>query len=85
MAAVACGDTLFQVIENTKFDPSLGVDLEAGFELGIIGMYQGGQRKLVIPRELGYVEREQTAEISAGSILIFDVTVDSVFAVEARN
>lgn len=141
VAAVACGDTPFQVIENTEFDPSLEVDLEAmerlpsgvyiqdlvigtgntvfassevtvtyqgyisdgsqfgdgqfnfvlgtssvipGFELGIIGMYQGGQRKLVIPPELGYAEEEQTG-IPAGSILIFDVTVDSVFTVDAPN
>jgi FKBP-type peptidyl-prolyl cis-trans isomerase len=141
VAAAACSDTPFQVIEETQFDPSLGVDLDSmellpsgvyiqdivigpgntvltnsevavtydgyvsdgsrfgegqfnfvlgtasvipGFELGVLGMNQGGERKIVIPPSLGYAEEEQTG-IPAGSILIFDVIVDSIFGVEPPN
>ena len=44
-----------------------------GFEIGIIGMNEGGTRKIIIPPELGYGDEDQTG-IPAGSILISDVT-----------
>ena len=55
-----------------------GSEVPAGFEIGVIGMNQGGERKMVVPPELGYGDEVQTG-IPAGSVLIFDVVVDSVF------
>jgi FKBP-type peptidyl-prolyl cis-trans isomerase len=49
----------------------------AGFEQGVLGMRERGRRKIIIPPDLGYGEQDQDA-IPAGSVLIFDVTVDSV-------
>lgn len=52
----------------------------AGFELGVFGMRAGGQRRLIIPPELGYADAEQPT-IPAGSVLIFDVelcTLDGI-------
>lgn len=48
-----------------------------GFELGVIGMKEGGQRLLVIPPDLGYGNQEQRV-IPAGSVLIFKVTAEDV-------
>jgi hypothetical protein len=52
-----------------------------GFELGIVGMNQGGTRRLIIPPDLGYGEEDQGG-IPAGSVLIFDVEVLEVFGEE---
>lgn len=43
-----------------------------GFEIGILGMNQGGIRRIIIPPSLGYGDENQTG-IPAGSVLIFDV------------
>ncbi|MEM7416957.1 MAG: FKBP-type peptidyl-prolyl cis-trans isomerase [Gemmatimonadota bacterium] len=48
-----------------------------GFEQGIVGMVERGQRRIIIPPDLGYADQDQNA-IPAGSVLIFDVAVDSV-------
>ncbi len=49
----------------------------AGYSIGVIGMQQGGERKIVIPPDLAYADSEQNG-IPAGSVLIFDVTMDSI-------
>jgi FKBP-type peptidyl-prolyl cis-trans isomerase FkpA len=49
----------------------------AGFEQGVLGMRERGRRKIIIPPDLGYGEQDQDA-IPAGSVLIFDITVDSI-------
>ena len=48
-----------------------------GFEQGVLGMFEKGTRKVVIPPELGYGDQDQNA-IPAGSVLVFDITVDSI-------
>lgn len=48
-----------------------------GFELGVFGMRVGGVRRIIIPPALGYADQEQEA-IPAGSVLIFEVTLDSL-------
>ncbi len=48
-----------------------------GFEEGLLGMLVGGMRRIIIPPELGYGSQPRTS-IPAGSILVFDITVDSV-------
>lgn len=49
----------------------------AGFEEGVFGMKVGGVRRIIIPPELGYGDAEQDA-IPAGSVLVFQITVDSM-------
>lgn len=49
----------------------------AGFEQGVLGMRENGTRRVIIPPDLGYGNQDQNA-IPAGSVLIFDITVDSV-------
>ena len=48
-----------------------------GFEQGVLGMQERGTRRVIIPPDLGYGNQDQDA-IPAGSVLIFDLTVDSV-------
>ena len=43
-----------------------------GWDLGLMGMKEGGKRKLFVPAELGYGEREKP-RIPANSNLIFEV------------
>ena len=145
LVGAACGDdgptnVDFEVIEETTFDPSLSIDLDAmtrtstgvywedlvvgagtpatfgttplvtytlwlsdgsevqagtfsflmgnnrviaGFEDGIVNTRTGGTRKMVIPPNRGYGAAPQTDSVGnviipAGSVLIFEVTVDSI-------
>ena len=140
IALAACGDdttgveVVFEVIEETTFAPSLGVDLETmertgtgvyykdlvvgagepafygttptvtftgwltdgsefdtgtfsffmgnnqvilGFEDGLLGTREGGTRLMVIPPNRGYGGQDLPG-IPAGSVLVFEVTVDAV-------
>jgi FKBP-type peptidyl-prolyl cis-trans isomerase len=69
--------------DGTKFDSSydrgqpfktrIGVgDVIEGWDMGVVGMKVGGKRKLVIPSQLAYGDREIGA-IPANSTLIFEV------------
>jgi peptidylprolyl isomerase len=63
----------FGASESAGFGFSMGTNaVIPGFELGIIGMAQGGTRRMIIPPSLGYGDENQTG-IPAGSVLIFDV------------
>lgn len=68
--------TLFDSGTNSKFVPAGVVQ---GFRSGLIGMKEGGRRKLVIPSELGYasqtVRDPSTGKITIPrqSTLVFDV------------
>jgi FKBP-type peptidyl-prolyl cis-trans isomerase len=49
-----------------------------GFDEGLIGMKQGGSRRIIIPAALGYGTAGSPPTIPPNSVLIFDVTMGSV-------
>src|SRR5688500_8861801 len=64
------------------FTPGLG-DLIDGYEQGVIGMRNGGTRRLIIPPELAYGSQPQLNSsgqvvIPANSTLVYDIEVFNV-------
>jgi FKBP-type peptidyl-prolyl cis-trans isomerase len=58
---------------NQPFITQIGVgQVIEGWDIGIVGLKEGGKRKLTIPPELGYRDRAQ-GKIPANSTLIFEV------------
>lgn len=49
-----------------------------GWDLGVIGMRVGGQRRLVIPPDLAYGSSGAGTAIPPNATLVFDVTLNSV-------
>jgi len=74
--------------DGKLFDSSIGAtlfpaNLIAGFRTGLLGMHEGGKRKIVVPSEQGYGghsvrDRDNSIKIPRQSTLIFDVEVTKV-------
>jgi len=75
--------------DGTKFDSSYDRDqpfafilgggmVIKGWDIGIAGMKVGGKRKLIIPPDLAYGDREVSALIPASSTLYFDIELVAV-------
>jgi FKBP-type peptidyl-prolyl cis-trans isomerase len=59
---------------NEPFEAPIGVGmLIKGWDIGIVGMKEGGQRKLIIPAELGYGQNGIPGVIPGGATLVFEV------------
>jgi len=80
--------------DGTKFDSSydrgepFGFELGAGkviqgWDLGLMGMKEGGKRHLVIPAALAYGDRSPSKLIPPNSTLVFDVEL--VRVMQARE
>lgn len=66
-----------------SFEFTMGLrQVIVGFEQGVLGMAERGERRIIIPPDLGYADQEQGA-IPAGSVLVFDVIVDSVIVADS--
>lgn len=52
-------------------------NLIQGFQLGVVGMKAGGQRRLILPPELAYGSQGQ-GSIPANATLVFEITLISV-------
>ena len=75
--------------DGTKFDSSLdrgepfnfqlgGGMVIKGWDEGIVGMKEGGKRKLTIPSELGYGDQGFPPDIPPGATLLFEVELVEV-------
>lgn len=65
--------------EGSPFAFSMGQGMViAGFEQGLLGMKEGGRRKVTIPFKLGYGEQGSPPTIPPMSTLVFELEVVSV-------
>lgn len=68
-----------QFDSNPAFSFTLGVGgVIRGWDLGVVGMRVGGQRRLTIPPELGYGGAGSPPRIPANASLVFDIELLSV-------
>jgi len=51
----------------------------AAWEEGLLGMRVGGKRRLVVPPNLGYGDRGAGNDIPPNAVLVFDMTLQSVY------
>jgi FKBP-type peptidyl-prolyl cis-trans isomerase len=51
----------------------------AAWEEGLLGMRVGGKRRLVVPPNLGYGARGMGNEIPPNTVLVFDMTLNSIY------
>jgi FKBP-type peptidyl-prolyl cis-trans isomerase len=67
----------FEVNNSFNFSLGLGRVIE-GWDEGLVGMRENGERRLIIPPELAYGETGQRPRIPPDATLLFDITLISV-------
>ena len=64
---------------KTPFDVTLGAgQVIKGWDEGLVGMREGGRRRLIIPSELAYGAAGSPPTIPANAALVFDVDMEKV-------
>ena len=64
---------------GTPFEFTLGSgQVIAGWDQGVVGMKEGGRRRLLIPADLAYGEAGSPPKIPANAALVFDVDLKKV-------
>ncbi len=69
--------------KGTQFDAgafsfTVGSGVIAGFSRGVIGMRVGGQRRVIIPPDLGYGSAGSPPTIPGNATLVFDIELRAV-------
>ena len=67
-------ETTFDSSEAFRFEVG-GGDVIKGWDVGVIGMRPGEQRRLTIPPKLGYGKRGSAPDIPPDATLVFDITL----------
>lgn len=68
-----------QFDSNSSFAFRLGAGaVIRGWDLGVVGMRVGGQRRLVIPPDLAYGSAGAGSAIPPNATLVFDITLNGV-------
>jgi peptidylprolyl isomerase len=67
-------DSIFDQSASVTVVPGSG-SLIPGFEQGVVGMKEGGERLLIVPPQLGYGPNDYR-DIPGGSTLLFDITAN---------
>ena len=78
------------LLDGSEFDSSYGREpfgfilgtgaVIKGWDEGLVGMKEGGKRKLTIPANLGYGDKGSGAKIPGGATLVFEVELLKVGA-----
>lgn len=69
----------FDVFSGYRFSLGLGTVIP-GWDQGLVGMRENGERRLIVPPELAYGEQGSRPRVPPNATLLFDVTL---FTVEA--
>lgn len=64
--------------DTGSFSFVVGTGVIAGFSQGVVGMKVGGQRRVIIPPDLGYGNQSPSAAIPANATLVFEITLTSI-------
>ena len=63
--------------DSGSFSFVVGTTVVPGFSQGVVGMRAGGQRRVIIPPELGYGS-SANGSIPPNATLVFDITLNTV-------
>ena len=69
----------FDVNSGFRFSLGLGNVLQ-GWDQGLVGMRENGERRLIVPPELAYGEQGKRPRVPPNATLVFDVTLFTVQA-----
>jgi peptidylprolyl isomerase len=70
------------VVKSTPFSFTLGGNVIAGWNQGLVGMKVGGKRTLIIPPELAYGNQAQAAAPAVGSTTFVGIPANSTLIFE---